>query len=111
MQGKITAQGKLLQQGTLLVSDPSTGKMKERQVFLFEQIIIFSDSVGPKSQFAAPIYIYKNHIQVKIFFLVSINQFLLPYKSLLMYNILLKNSKKKIVIYIISHYNFEKYNK
>lgn len=62
--GKITAQGKLLQQGILLVSDPTTGKMKERQVFLFEQIIIFSDSVGPKSQFSTPIYIYKNHIQV-----------------------------------------------
>ncbi|GFS63589.1 triple functional domain protein [Trichonephila inaurata madagascariensis] len=48
--GKITAQGKLLQQGILMVSDPSTGKMKERQVFLFEQIIIFSDFIGPKSQ-------------------------------------------------------------
>ncbi|XP_035225053.1 rho guanine nucleotide exchange factor 25-like isoform X2 [Stegodyphus dumicola] len=62
--GKITAQGKLLQQGVLLVSDPSTGKMKERQVFLFEQIIIFSDAVGPKTQFSTPVYIYKNHIQV-----------------------------------------------
>ncbi|XP_054722102.1 triple functional domain protein-like isoform X2 [Uloborus diversus] len=62
--GKITAQGKLLQQGSLLVSDPTTGKMKERQVFLFEQIIIFSDAVGPKSQFSTPVYIYKNHIQV-----------------------------------------------
>ncbi|XP_055928979.1 rho guanine nucleotide exchange factor 25-like isoform X4 [Argiope bruennichi] len=62
--GKITAQGKLLQQGILMVSDPSTGKMKERQVFLFEQIIIFSDFIGPKSQFSAPVYIYKNHIQV-----------------------------------------------
>lgn len=62
--GKITAQGKLLQQGFLMVSDPSTGKMKERQVFLFEQIIIFSDFIGPKSQFSAPVYIYKNHIQV-----------------------------------------------
>ncbi|KAG8189360.1 hypothetical protein JTE90_021863 [Oedothorax gibbosus] len=62
--GKITAQGKLLQQGILIVSDQSTGKMKERQVFLFEQIIIFSDAIGPKSQFSTPVYIYKNHIQV-----------------------------------------------
>lgn len=47
-----------------MVSDQSTGKMKERQVFLFEQIIIFSDAIGPKSQFSTPVYIYKNHIQV-----------------------------------------------
>lgn len=63
--GKITGQGKLLQQGILFVADPSTGgKIKERQVFLFEQIIIFSDSVGPKTQFSNPVYIYKNHLQV-----------------------------------------------
>ncbi|XP_067120464.1 LOW QUALITY PROTEIN: triple functional domain protein-like [Centruroides vittatus] len=63
--GKITAQGKLLLQGILQVSDASTGgKMKERQVFLFEQIIIFSEAVGQKTQFSNPVYIYKNHLQV-----------------------------------------------
>ena len=74
--GKLTAQGKLLQQGMLLVGDlgaaatASSGsnvtsiKMKERQVFLFEQMIIFSESVGPKTQFSNPMYIYKNHLQV-----------------------------------------------
>ncbi|XP_076313108.1 LOW QUALITY PROTEIN: triple functional domain protein-like [Tachypleus tridentatus] len=63
--GKITAQGKLLLQGSLLVVEPvSGGKAKERQVFLFEQIIIFSESVGQKTQFSNPVYIYKNHLQV-----------------------------------------------
>ncbi|XP_076368710.1 triple functional domain protein-like isoform X2 [Tachypleus tridentatus] len=63
--GKITAQGKLLLQGNLLVGDPlSGGKLKDRQVFLFEQIIIFSESVGQKTQFSNPVYIYKNHLQV-----------------------------------------------
>lgn len=77
--GKITAQGKLLQQGLLLVGDlgsiSNTGsssnsssigsiKLKERQVFLFEQIIIFSEAVGQKNQFSTPMYIHKNHLPV-----------------------------------------------
>uniref|UniRef100_A0A131YF12 Triple functional domain protein n=1 Tax=Rhipicephalus appendiculatus TaxID=34631 RepID=A0A131YF12_RHIAP len=63
--GKITAQGKLLLQGLLLVSEPSTGaKFRERQVFLFEQIIILSEAVGAKTPFSNQAYIYKNHLQV-----------------------------------------------
>lgn len=63
--GKITAQGKLLLQGLLLVSEPSSGaKFRERQVFLFEQIIILSEAVGVKTHFSNQAYIYKNHLQV-----------------------------------------------
>uniref|UniRef100_A0A2L2XWE7 Triple functional domain protein n=1 Tax=Parasteatoda tepidariorum TaxID=114398 RepID=A0A2L2XWE7_PARTP len=62
--GKITGQGRLLHQGLLQVSDPATGKMKERQVFLFEQVIIFSEVVGARNQFSSPSYYYKNHIAV-----------------------------------------------
>ncbi|XP_076316719.1 rho guanine nucleotide exchange factor 25-like isoform X2 [Tachypleus tridentatus] len=62
-EGKITAQGKLLHQGMLLVGDSySNGKMKDRQVFLFEQIIIFSESEGKDTQFSHPVYFYKNHL-------------------------------------------------
>jgi len=96
-EGKITAQGKLLLQGLLLVSDVkesnvnpqgiSNLKLKERQVFLFEQIIILSEPVGgsyssssttsssgsasasvssnrPSFSFSNTVYIYKNHLQV-----------------------------------------------
>ncbi|KAI2803184.1 hypothetical protein BLOT_007307 [Blomia tropicalis] len=71
--GKISAQGKLLQQGMLMVADVlmsnnnlnfNTIKLKERQTFLFEQIIIFSETVGQKTQFSNPNYLYKNHLQV-----------------------------------------------
>lgn len=76
--GQIMAQGKLLKQGLLNVGDikdsPSASgssnapnssiKFKERQVFLFEQIIIFSEAVGAKSQFANQTYIYKKHLAV-----------------------------------------------
>jgi len=66
--GKLTAQGKLLLQGVLQVSEGSSSsasaKFKERQVFLFEQIIIFSEAVGQKTQFSNPVYIHKNHLQV-----------------------------------------------
>ncbi|XP_022245657.1 rho guanine nucleotide exchange factor 25-like [Limulus polyphemus] len=62
-EGKLTAQGKLLRQGTLLVGDSSSnGKLKDRQVFLFEQIIIFSESEGKNTQFSHPVYFYKNHL-------------------------------------------------
>jgi len=38
---------------------------REWQVFLFEQNIIFSETVGKKTQFTNPVYIYKAHIQVR----------------------------------------------
>ncbi|XP_051163454.1 triple functional domain protein isoform X3 [Leptopilina boulardi] len=64
--GKITAQGKLLLHGPLMVAElsamPSRGR--EWQVFLFEQNIIFSEAVGKKAQFTNPGYYYKAHIQV-----------------------------------------------
>ncbi|XP_012230227.2 kalirin isoform X2 [Linepithema humile] len=64
--GKITAQGKLLLHGPLLVSEISnvSPRGREWQVFLFEQNIIFSEAVGKKTQFTNPAYIYKAHIQV-----------------------------------------------
>jgi len=67
-EGKIVAQGKLLLHGPLLCTeDTSSGpnfKLKEMTVFLFEQIIIFADTVGKKTQFTSPVYTYKAHIQV-----------------------------------------------
>lgn len=80
-EGRITAQGRLLLQDTLLVHEPTSeeqkpskknassssadkqgaAKFKERRVFLFQQIIIFSEMVGPnpKSKFTSPKYIFK----------------------------------------------------
>lgn len=68
LQGKITAQGKLLLHGLLMCSEvmpAASAKAKELQVFLFEQNIIFSEAVGKKTQFTDPMYIYKAHIQVR----------------------------------------------
>ncbi|BFZ15658.1 hypothetical protein BsWGS_18696 [Bradybaena similaris] len=66
--GKITAQGKLLLQDTLLVSEASSGgqqKFKERRVFLFEQIVIFSEQIErKKGNFSNATYIYKNSLKV-----------------------------------------------
>ncbi|XP_013406610.1 kalirin isoform X8 [Lingula anatina] len=66
--GKITAQGKLLHQDTVQVAEFVPGgqhKFKERRVFLFEQIIIFSDMIDrKKGNISNPTYIYKNSIKV-----------------------------------------------
>ena len=35
-------------------------------VFLFEQIIIFAETVGKKTQFTSPVYKYLAHIQVNL---------------------------------------------
>ena len=74
-EGKIVAQGKLLLHGPLLCTDdPASGpnyKLKEMTVFLFEQIIIFAETVGRKSQFTSPVYTYKAHIQVERLELIS----------------------------------------
>ncbi|XP_053564176.1 rho guanine nucleotide exchange factor 25 isoform X2 [Bombina bombina] len=66
-EGKITAQGKLLQQDTFAVAEQETSfltRSKERRVFLFEQIIIFSEPIDKKKGFSLPGYIFKNSIKV-----------------------------------------------
>nr|XP_057908901.1 triple functional domain protein isoform X3 [Doryrhamphus excisus] len=65
--GKIVAQGRLLLQDTFLVSDQDGGllsRMKERRVFLFEQIVIFSEPLDKKKGFSTPGYLFKNSIKV-----------------------------------------------
>ncbi|MEQ2208796.1 hypothetical protein XENOCAPTIV_015210 [Xenoophorus captivus] len=66
-QGKITAQGKLLQQDTFTVIEQDSGflsRAKERRVFLFEQLVIFSEPIDRKKGFSIPGYIFKSSIKV-----------------------------------------------
>lgn len=69
-EGKLTAQGKLLGQDTFLVTEPEAGGLlssrgRERRVFLFEQIVIFSEALGGGGRGGAqPGYVYKNSIKV-----------------------------------------------
>ncbi|XP_029947018.1 rho guanine nucleotide exchange factor 25 isoform X2 [Salarias fasciatus] len=66
-EGKITAQGKLLQQDTFSVSEQESGllsRARERRVFLFEQLVIFSEPIDKKKGFSLPGYIFKNSIKV-----------------------------------------------
>ncbi|XP_061759351.1 rho guanine nucleotide exchange factor 25 isoform X1 [Nerophis ophidion] len=66
-EGKITAQGKLLQQDTFTVTEQDIGflsRAKERRIFLFEQLVIFSEPIDRKKGFSLPGYIFKNSIKV-----------------------------------------------
>uniref|UniRef100_A0A3Q3XN60 Rho guanine nucleotide exchange factor 25 n=1 Tax=Mola mola TaxID=94237 RepID=A0A3Q3XN60_MOLML len=66
-EGKITAQGKLLQQDTFFVSEQESGlspRARERRVFLFEQLVIFSEPIDKKKGFSLPGYTFKNSIKV-----------------------------------------------
>lgn len=66
VQGKLTSQGKLLQQETFCVWEQDGGvlsRSKERRVFLFEQIIIFSELLRKGSN--NPGYQFKNSIKVR----------------------------------------------
>ncbi|XP_032800941.2 triple functional domain protein isoform X3 [Petromyzon marinus] len=66
-EGKITAQGKLLLQDVLLVTEPDGGllaRSKERRLFLFEQILIFSEPLDRKKGFSSPTYLFKNSIKL-----------------------------------------------
>uniref|UniRef100_A0A8C9VIM9 Rho guanine nucleotide exchange factor 25 n=1 Tax=Scleropages formosus TaxID=113540 RepID=A0A8C9VIM9_SCLFO len=66
-EGKITAQGKLLQQDTFMVTEQDNSflsRAKERRVFLFEQLVIFSEPIDRKKGFSLPGYIFKNSIKV-----------------------------------------------
>lgn len=67
LQGKLTSQGKLLQQETFCVWEQDGGvlsRSKERRVFLFEQIVIFSELLRKGSN--NPGYQYKNSIKVSL---------------------------------------------
>lgn len=69
-EGKLTAQGKLLCQDTFWVTEPEAGGLlssrgRERRVFLFEQIVIFSEALGGGARGGAqPGYAYKSSIKV-----------------------------------------------
>ncbi|XP_008294320.1 rho guanine nucleotide exchange factor 25 isoform X2 [Stegastes partitus] len=66
-EGKITAQGKLLQQDTFSVSEQENSilsRPRERRVFLFEQLVIFSEPIDKKKGFSLPGYTFKNSIKV-----------------------------------------------
>ncbi|KAK2117637.1 hypothetical protein P7K49_004523 [Saguinus oedipus] len=64
--GKIVAQGKLLLQDTFLVTDQDAGllpRCRERRIFLFEQIVIFSEPLDKKKGFSMPGFLFKNSIK------------------------------------------------
>ncbi|KAJ8258961.1 hypothetical protein COCON_G00179730 [Conger conger] len=66
-EGKITAQGKLLQQDTFMVVEQESSflpRPRERRVFLFEQLVIFSEPIDRKKGFLLPGYTFKNSIKV-----------------------------------------------
>lgn len=68
LQGKITAQGKLLQQDTFFVSEQENSilsRARERRVFLFEQLVIFSEPIDKKKGLPLPGYTFKNSIKVR----------------------------------------------
>ncbi|XP_056154644.1 triple functional domain protein isoform X2 [Lampris incognitus] len=63
--GKIVAQGRLLLQDTFMVSNPEAGVLpSQMRVFLFEQLVIFSESLDKKRGFSMPSFLYKNSIKV-----------------------------------------------
>ncbi|KAM6979893.1 rho guanine nucleotide exchange factor 25-like [Aplochiton taeniatus] len=66
-EGKITAQGKLLQQDTFTVNELDNSflsRPKERRVFLFEQLVIISEPIDKKKGFSLPGYTFKTSIKV-----------------------------------------------
>lgn len=73
-QGKLTSQGKLLQQETFFVTEQDSGvlsRSKERRVFLFEQIVIFSELLRKGS--STPGYQFKKSIKVTTPLLVMVH--------------------------------------
>nr|XP_061838372.1 triple functional domain protein-like isoform X2 [Nerophis lumbriciformis] len=65
--GKMVAQGRLLLQDTFMVSDAESsvlGRMKERRVFLFEQLLIFSEPLDKKKGCTLPGFLYRSSVKV-----------------------------------------------
>ncbi|KTG39811.1 hypothetical protein cypCar_00027808, partial [Cyprinus carpio] len=73
-EGKLTSQGKLLQQETFFVTEQDSGvlsRSKERRVFLFEQIVIFSELLRKGS--STPGYQFKKRHPAERFTLQAAN--------------------------------------
>lgn len=63
-QGKIAAQGNLIMQDTLMVMDlKEKSKPCKRRVFLFEQLVIFSEPFERKTDWT--VYIYRHSVKVR----------------------------------------------
>ncbi|XP_059575255.1 rho guanine nucleotide exchange factor 25 isoform X1 [Alligator mississippiensis] len=66
-EGKLTAQGKLLQQDTFWVTEGDGGLLprgRRRRVFLFEQVVILSEAVDRRRGFTPPAYVHKSSIKM-----------------------------------------------
>ncbi|XP_053148181.1 rho guanine nucleotide exchange factor 25 isoform X3 [Hemicordylus capensis] len=67
-EGKLTAQGKLLQQDTFWVTEQASGILargRERHIFLFEQIVILSETLERRrGPYAPATYAFKSSIKV-----------------------------------------------
>ena len=63
----MVAQGRLLLQDTFMVLEAqggALGRMEERRVFLFEQLVLFSEPLDKKRGFSLPGFLYKSSIKV-----------------------------------------------
>ena len=73
LQGKLTAQGKLLHHGTLSCFEhssrgapkPSDVRAEDRRVFLFEQIVIFSREVERRNHLTPPSFTFRTSLKVR----------------------------------------------
>lgn len=63
LQGSMSV-GEFKDQQQLSASSVASLKARDRQVFLFEQMVILSEAIGARNQFSQPAYLYKNHLQV-----------------------------------------------
>ncbi|KAL8164022.1 UNVERIFIED_CONTAM: hypothetical protein K2H54_043870 [Gekko kuhli] len=74
-EGKLTAQGKLLQQDTFWVTEQAGGILargRERRIFLFEQIVILSETLERRrGPYAPPTYAFKSSIKDSVFILLQ----------------------------------------
>ncbi|KAG7275464.1 hypothetical protein CRUP_008321 [Coryphaenoides rupestris] len=65
--GKMVAQGRLLLQDTFMVlgtEGAALRRVEERRVFLFEQLVLFSEPLEKKRGFSLPGFLYKSSIKV-----------------------------------------------
>lgn len=72
----LSAQGKLIHQGTLQISESIAGnvqKPKDRRIFLFEQSAIIADHIPPKKEFGNPTYIFKSQFMVRKTYRITTN--------------------------------------
>ncbi len=69
MMGKLLKHGSFNCARLYCDSIEPTEKLKPYHIYVFEQIVLFCEEQSKRNSFSQPVYVYKGHIPVNVYFI------------------------------------------